>query len=163
MRGSNCGTALATRSFPDADIWRSWFPMAASSPTLFPEVLRSCGLIAGPQAESLLPDSGVRPLSTDHLAVANRKPAVPAKDIAVIRYPCRLCPRSAPLFIGRLPWVTGLTSYLSEMYSVYRLLTRFFEPPASRRKPAAVVMFSAACFPACTGVFAAPTLSGRFW
>jgi hypothetical protein len=45
----------------------------------------------------LPPNSGVRPLSTDHLAVANRKPAVPAKDIAVIRYPYRFSPRSAPI------------------------------------------------------------------
>jgi len=111
--------------------------MAASSPTLFPEVFRSPGLIAGPQVESLPLDSGVRPLSADHLTVANCETAAPAKDIAVIRCPCRLFPRSAPPFVGRLPWVTGLTSYLSEMHSVYRQLTRFFEPSASRRKPAA--------------------------
>ena len=43
------------------------------------------------------------------------------------------------------------------MRSVYRLSTRFFEPTASQRKPAAVVMYSATCFPACPDVFAAPT------
>jgi hypothetical protein len=72
----------------------SWLP----APRRYsPRFFGVSAFIAGPQDEFLLPDSGVRPLSTDHLAVANRKPAVPAKDIAVIRYPCRLSPRSAPL------------------------------------------------------------------
>jgi hypothetical protein len=91
------GTALATRSFPDADIWRSRFLMAASSPTLFSEAIRSFGLRS--RAVDGITPVDISSEASQHGPSCGCEPhsAVPAKDAAVIRHPCRFFPRSAPL------------------------------------------------------------------
>jgi hypothetical protein len=55
-----------------------------------------------------------------HPTVANRRIALPARDIAVIRYPCRFFPRSAP-FLKNGTFALGYGSDLLPLGNAFSL------------------------------------------
>lgn len=72
-------------------------PLAASSPTLFPEAIRS--LRPHSRAAPGIPSSCLSSEASQHVSFKRsyRLSAIPGRDFAAIRNPCRLSPWSAPL------------------------------------------------------------------
>jgi len=149
--------SLATRSFPVADIWRSEF-QAASSPTLFSEAIRSLRPRSRAAAEIAFDRVLSEASQRGSTNVCRRLCAAPGTGHRCNPASRPLFPKvSIPLVRDRLPWVTGLASYLSETPFICRQLTCFSSPLLLEGNHRRCTRWPAANFPAVSDVFAAPT------